>query len=129
MRYVLQTIAVVACLALTQVQFLGQVADDVALDYELTGRIAPAGKAEKLVVYTATWCPPCKQLSPVLKALKDGQYEIEILDIDTQAVSESYAGVPALFYYRAGKLVKKESGFRSQQQILSVLWKPYYLQD
>lgn len=103
--------------------------------------VAPEGKAEKLVVFSATWCINCKPLVAVASQLKAEGYDVEVIKIDTREGEEKwkkysniknvkpankineFSAVPATFYIRDGMIVKKEIGVKSRSHILKTLWK------
>lgn len=74
----------------------------------------------------AEWCPPCRQLQPGLKRLRDkyeGEINIQYHDVDTEegkAFHTRYkaTALPTLVYLDAeGKEVKRHVGFRSETQL------------
>lgn len=77
-------------------------------------------KGEKLVLvdFFATWCGPCKAMSPILEELKkrmgDGIHVLKI-DIDgknNRQLTDSLQiqSVPTLVLYKEGKIVWRQSG-------------------
>jgi thioredoxin len=75
-------------------------------------------KGKKLVIvdYNATWCGPCKQLSPVLEAwikAQNGQVELIKIDVDENqelAKAKQIESIPYLEFYKDGKLADKQIG-------------------
>lgn len=69
-----------------------------------------------LVDFYATWCGPCKALSPILKDLKNelgDQVKIVKVDVDKHqqiAAQLSVRGVPTMILYKNGQQVWRESG-------------------
>ncbi len=83
-----------------------------------------------LVDFHATWCGPCKMMSPILKDLagKMGD-KVKIIKIDVDknqklANKLSVRGVPTLVIYQAGKIVWRKSGVQSVHQLEQAL-KPF----
>ncbi len=75
-----------------------------------------------LVDFFATWCGPCKMLSPVLEELANDRSNIEIIKVDVDECSEvarSYGimSVPTLILFKNGKLVSQKTGFMPKEQI------------
>jgi thioredoxin 1 len=69
-----------------------------------------------LVDFHATWCGPCKMMSPVLDQLKKAYGDkIRILKIDVDKNPDladrfKVRGVPTLILFKEGKLLWRESG-------------------
>jgi len=69
-----------------------------------------------LVDFYATWCQPCKQMHPVLEALKKEMGEsIRILKIDVDSntrVSATYniQSIPTLLLFKGGQIVWRQTG-------------------
>lgn len=80
-----------------------------------------------LVDFFATWCGPCKMLSPVLEELaKDvkGKAEIVKVDVDQEgdlAMRFGIMSVPTMIIFKDGEAVKQIMGYQPKQQLLSVL--------
>lgn len=71
-----------------------------------------------LVDFYATWCGPCKMLSPILEELaEEYKDQIEILKIDVDefdSIASKYGilSIPTLLLFKDGELVKKSVGFK-----------------
>lgn len=69
-----------------------------------------------IVDYNATWCGPCKQLSPVLEAwvkAQNGKVELIKIDVDANqelAKAKQIESIPYLEFYIDGKLADKQIG-------------------
>ncbi len=80
-----------------------------------------------LIDFTATWCGPCKMMAPVLKevARKIGDRgKIIKIDIDkNRSLAEKLGimSVPTFVLYRSGKVLWKQSGMQSAQQLENVI--------
>lgn len=71
-----------------------------------------------LVDFYADWCGPCKMLAPILEQIES----IEIIKINTDEHPElaqefQVMSIPTLAYLKNGKILFKEIGFRSKEQI------------
>ena len=81
-----------------------------------------------LIDFWATWCGPCVKLAPELEALAAEHDEIIVGKINIEekenvelAVSLGVNTIPALFFYRDGKLVKQLIGYMKKDAIASQL--------
>lgn len=80
-----------------------------------------------LVDFFATWCGPCKMLSPVLEEVAAdlaGQVEIVKVDVDQDgALAARYQimSVPTMLLFKDGELIQKVSGFQPRPQLTAFL--------
>lgn len=80
-----------------------------------------------LVDFFATWCGPCKMLSPILKEVKDQLGEqILIIKIDVdknQQIAAQYQvrGVPTMILFQKGKQLWRQSGVVDKNTIVNVV--------
>ena len=81
-------------------------------------------KSDKLVLidFFATWCGPCKMLSPVIEQIAEEHTEIEVVKVDVDkvpelAVSYNVVSIPTLVFLKDGNLVKQSVGFSSKDEI------------
>jgi thioredoxin 1 len=69
-----------------------------------------------LVDFTASWCGPCKMLSPILEQLHERMGEsVRIIKIDVDknpalSAELQISGVPTLILYKQGKQLWRQSG-------------------
>jgi thioredoxin len=78
-----------------------------------------------LVDFNATWCKPCKQLTPILEKIAEDKKDKLILkkvDADMHAdllQQKHIEGIPYLELYKDGKLIWQHSGLIDEQTLLS----------
>ena len=84
-----------------------------------------------LVDFYATWCGPCKMMSPILEDLSkdlDGKARILKIDVDkNQVISSKYKvrGVPNLIIFKEGKIVWRQAGVVQKSELMNIL-KQYF---
>lgn len=80
-----------------------------------------------LVDFFATWCGPCKQLTPILEQLAteyQGKVNIVKLDIDEAPGTASSFGimaVPTMILFKGGREQRKFTGFKNRNEIETAL--------
>lgn len=80
-----------------------------------------------LIDFFATWCGPCKMLSPILKEVKDSLGDrISIIKIDVdknQQISSQYQvrGVPTMILFQNGKQLWRQSGVLTKEEIIKTI--------
>lgn len=80
-----------------------------------------------LIDFFATWCGPCQTLTPILKDAKNDLGDaIEIIKIDVdknQALAANFQvrGVPTLMIFKKGKMVWRQSGVLSKNDLVGIL--------
>ena len=79
-----------------------------------------------LVDFYATWCGPCKALSPVINEVKKElgtSMRVIKIDVDQKkAVSNKYKikSLPTLAIFQNGKLLWRESGMKTKSELLKI---------
>lgn len=80
-----------------------------------------------LVDFSAEWCGPCKMLAPILKELAQKMGDrVKIIKIDVDknqslASQLKVQSVPTLILYQHGKVLWRQSGVHSAQQLESII--------
>ncbi|MFB9464782.1 thioredoxin family protein [Streptomyces cinereospinus] len=77
-----------------------------------------------LVEFTADWCPPCRQMAPVLRALaaEEGErLKVVQLDVDRNPrTTHAYKvlSMPTFMVFRGGEPVRSMVGARAKRRLL-----------
>jgi thioredoxin len=78
-----------------------------------------------LVDFWATWCPPCRMLTPVVEEVsKEMKDELIVAKADTAncpktCVDYSVQSIPALKIFKDGKLVAETVGFMPKAALIA----------
>ena len=75
-----------------------------------------------LVDFFATWCGPCKMLSPVLEEFARAHEDIKVCKIDVDeetpiAIKYGVASIPTLILFKDGEMVKQTLGYQTLDQL------------
>ena len=77
-----------------------------------------------LIDFWATWCGPCQKLGPELEAFAAAHPDIIVGKVNVDdaenvpiAVSLGVNAIPALFFYKNGKLEKSFTGFMTKAEL------------
>ena len=80
-----------------------------------------------LVDFWATWCGPCKMLSPIIEEVRketEGKAVVGKINVDEQqelAMQFGAMSIPTLLVFKNGEIVKKQIGFIPKQAVLGLL--------
>ena len=75
-----------------------------------------------LVDFFATWCGPCKMLTPVLEEIDSDRSNVEIVKVDVdecESIARNYGimSVPTLILFKNGTIISKQSGFMPKEPL------------
>lgn len=93
----------------------------IYLENENLDALIKEGKC--IVDFYATWCGPCKMISPVLEELED---EIKIIKVDVDnhqdlALKYRVMSIPTLIFFNNGEVKEEVVGFRDKEEIQSII--------
>ena len=98
------------------------------LNKESFEKLTTQSEKAVLIDFWATWCGPCQKLTPELEKLAGefpeliiGKISVEDQENVQLAASLGVNSIPALFFYRNGKLEKQLVGYMSKEQLKSQL--------
>ncbi len=79
-----------------------------------------------LVDFWASWCPPCKMLSPVVDEVAEEVSDVKIckINVDEQpelAAQFQVANIPTLIVFENGAEVNRSLGFIPKQAVLDLI--------
>lgn len=79
-----------------------------------------------LVDFWATWCGPCKMLSPIVAEIAseaDG-FKVCSVDVDEEqdlAMTYQVSSIPTLLVFKNGEVVNRSVGFMPKAQVLALI--------
>ena len=82
-----------------------------------------------LVDFHATWCGPCKALAPVVSdTARDFKDKLKVIKVDidknqSAAMKYNIQGVPTLILFQQGKVIWRQSGLMTKQELGASLQK------
>ena len=79
-----------------------------------------------LIDFFATWCGPCRMVSPIVDEIADEHPEFVVAKIDVDQNPElagefGVMSIPTLVVIKDGKVVNQATGARPKAQILAML--------
>ena len=79
-----------------------------------------------LVDFSATWCPPCRRMLPVLEQLSTVNPGIKMVKIDIEespitTANFNIGSVPTFIFFKSGKAVKSIMGVQSPTALQEML--------
>ncbi|HQY61146.1 MAG: thioredoxin [Myxococcales bacterium] len=95
---------------------------DENFDSEVTSSSIPV-----LVDFTATWCGPCKMLTPIVEKIANenvGKYKVAKLDIDdAPRITQRFGvrSVPTILVFKAGEKKGQHVGVTNKETLIKLL--------
>lgn len=92
------------------------------------GQIIPVDGRPMIVDFSATWCPPCRQLKPIFEKLAEefrGRVTFVTIDVDQNpelAASYNVQSIPMMvFINKDGQIQNTLVGFQDRDQLLAAI--------
>lgn len=78
-----------------------------------------------LVDFWASWCGPCRMVSPVVEKIAEEYPEYKVVKVNVDEEQELAAqfgvmSIPTLMVVKSGEVVNKSVGAKNKQQILDM---------
>ena len=79
-----------------------------------------------LVDFWASWCGPCKMLSPVVEQLSEEKPDVKFVGVDVDAAERlaikfGISSIPCLILFENGEEVKRNVGFQPKSALAEFL--------
>ena len=79
-----------------------------------------------LVDFWASWCGPCKMLSPIVDEIAGERSDIKVCKVNVDYESELAArfnvmSIPTLLVFKNGQLTNQSVGYRDKNAVLSLI--------
>ena len=79
-----------------------------------------------VVDFFATWCGPCKMLSPVMDEVESEITDVKFLKIDVDkevelAIRFSVMSIPTIIVFKDGKIMSQHVGFMTKDEIIEMI--------
>ena len=79
-------------------------------------------KETVLIDFWATWCPPCKMLSPIIDELSEELTDVKVCKINTDEQPQlagkfNIMHIPTMVIMKDGKEVRRTSGYMPKEDV------------
>lgn len=97
-------ILIIACMLAVDGDYLkARIA--IALKLNQPAPVAIEKRKQRVEIWTATWCKPCKQIKADVDAGKWSEFDVTIRDYDSDKPPANMSWLPAIAWDRAGQRV------------------------
>ncbi len=78
------------------------------------------------VMFSSTWCPPCKMLKPIVYELSDNYPDFPMALLNTDIVKDvakknGIYNVPTICFYKNGNVIDTIDGYTSYEELVDKL--------
>ncbi len=79
-----------------------------------------------LLDFWATWCGPCRMIAPIIEEIANERTDIKVGKVNVDEENELAANfgvvsIPTVVLVKDGKVLNQSVGYRSKEQLLSML--------
>ena len=79
-----------------------------------------------VVDFFATWCGPCKMISPIIEKLANDMANVKFVKIDVDKHDDlariyGIMSIPTLIFFKDGKEIKRHIGFINEDKIKEII--------
>jgi thioredoxin 1 len=79
-----------------------------------------------LIDFWASWCAPCRMLSPIIEEIADAHPEIKVCKVNVEEAEDlaqefNIMSIPTMLVFKDGKVVNKAVGVKPMRQILELI--------
>jgi len=79
-----------------------------------------------LVDFFATWCGPCKMLSPIVDEVSDEITDVKFIKVDVDQLSDiasnyNIMSIPTLIIFKDGNVVAKQMGMLPKEGLIDFI--------
>lgn len=97
----------------------------------LLGVSMSANASNKILKFSARWCPPCQQMKPIVASASEKTgVPVEDIDIDVDKTApDKYRvrGIPTLILQKDGQEVERIVGTKSEEELIEIINKSFGL--
>lgn len=79
-----------------------------------------------VIDFFATWCPPCKMLSPIIEEFASSRDDVKVVKVNIdeyKSIADKYEiyAVPTIVFFKDNKEVKRHKGFLGISQLNEIV--------